>query len=621
MYPPLFFAVSDPDSLELRLVEVPLDTTDFEALSYVWSDQSQKVPIRCNGQDHSIGQNLHEALMEYQRQGSTRGLWVDAICINQSCDTEKSQQVRMMRDIYGIAKRTIIWLGPLQPNDIEGIDLAEMIYAKCRKNNEYNENDGFIDRDFNCKDQGVPEPIEGQDIRRSWRALFNILIHPWFTRIWIVQELLVSQHPIMWRGERSIEPDTVLWMAHQIGGKADLRRFYWMVFGEPSFPASNIALCHYRYRESNPHPLWIFMFSTIGMEATDKRDRYFALAGISTGFSSCFVDYSRPLEQVACQVGLMLLLGSQEFPMLDGLDHLADLPNRSLLSQQRRIPSWIPDLLSEPLKYSVLSVPYSTLRLRTQMNSFPFPEFRLIAENLEIIPKFPYSYPAVQEMRIKSLLLDKVKAVILPVIPVERSEGMDISSETLECLHAREYWLSVKMIQFIREALQLVDPKLAHQDEIISSDSFEHFWRTLIYNRVEDPREEHEPQHWVGISFGYWYMTSKLYLTRRWEENPDLFLLHLKILNQLMKPFAIEFASKYGGRSFFVSESGRMGWAPISTSPGDTVAIFKGNRIPFIAKSVGNNLWEYAGGCYVHGLMDGEPHNGEDLEWKFLRFV
>lgn len=137
-----FVTLSDPGHLlKVRLVEVRLDTTDFEALSYVWGDQSQRVPIRCSGQDHSIGQNLHGALIEYQRQGSTRGLWVDAICINQSCEAEKNQQVRMMRDIYRTAKRTIIWLGPLQFSDIEGIDLADLVYAKCRKNNDYKEVD------------------------------------------------------------------------------------------------------------------------------------------------------------------------------------------------------------------------------------------------------------------------------------------------------------------------------------------------------------------------------------------------------------------------------------------------------------------------------------------------
>lgn len=244
----------------------------------------------------------------------------------------------------------------------------------------------------------MPELAVGKDINPSWRALFNILTHPWFTRIWIVQELLVSQNPIMWRGEKSIELDTMLWMAHQIGGKGDLRMFCQMACGESCFQAQNIALCRFRYRESNPHPLWITMASTVGMEATDIRDRYFALAGISRGVPSCFVDYSRPLEQVASQVGLMCLLGSPEFPMPNGLDFLADLPSLGLRSQQIRIPSWIPDFLTKPSRGVAISTKYSTARLRQRIKLFPFPEIRLITGNVEKLPNFPYAYPEVSEI-------------------------------------------------------------------------------------------------------------------------------------------------------------------------------------------------------------------------------
>jgi hypothetical protein len=227
-------------------------------------------------------------------------------------------------------------------------------------------------------------------------------------------------------------------------------------------------------------------------------------------------------------------------------------------------------------------------------------------------------------MRIKSLFLDRVKAVILPVMEeplLQSNQGIEISYEAFRSLLERGYQYSVKVIQFIRETLHIVDPKLAHHDEITSSDSFENFWRTLIYNRVGDPRKEQQPPQWVGLSFGYCYMMGKLYSTRRWEENQGLFLYHLSVLKPLVNPFEVAFDVLQENQSFFVSESGRMGWAPISTSPGDIVAIFQGNRIPFVAKSIGNDLWEYAGGCYVHGLMDGEAHNTEDLEWKFMRFV
>jgi hypothetical protein len=39
-------------------------------------------------------------------------LWIDAICINQSDNEEKSQQVRLMGEIYSKAEVVRVWLGP-----------------------------------------------------------------------------------------------------------------------------------------------------------------------------------------------------------------------------------------------------------------------------------------------------------------------------------------------------------------------------------------------------------------------------------------------------------------------------------------------------------------------------
>ena len=38
-------------------------------------------------------------------------LWIDAICINQNDDDEKSSQVQRMGEIYGGAERVLVWLG------------------------------------------------------------------------------------------------------------------------------------------------------------------------------------------------------------------------------------------------------------------------------------------------------------------------------------------------------------------------------------------------------------------------------------------------------------------------------------------------------------------------------
>ena len=55
--------------------------------------------------------NLAEALQCLTVTDESRFLWVDAICINQTDDSERSQQVRSMAKIYEDARRVLVWLG------------------------------------------------------------------------------------------------------------------------------------------------------------------------------------------------------------------------------------------------------------------------------------------------------------------------------------------------------------------------------------------------------------------------------------------------------------------------------------------------------------------------------
>jgi hypothetical protein len=115
------------------------DSPTFEALSYTWklddgswsdgASVGEHFMIICDGQSLQVGANLFAALNNL-RPSSPSGaadFWIDAICINQSDNTQRSQQVQIMQKIYAQAKAVIIWLGECQPSDAMVIEAFEKL--------------------------------------------------------------------------------------------------------------------------------------------------------------------------------------------------------------------------------------------------------------------------------------------------------------------------------------------------------------------------------------------------------------------------------------------------------------------------------------------------------------
>jgi hypothetical protein len=103
----------DPVSCRLKICYLKRHPA-YEALSYVWGDAVATLPIYVGSQckRFEATTNLECALRHLRYSDRDRILWVDAICINQFDDAEKSHQVRMMKKIFAGAKRVLAWLGP-----------------------------------------------------------------------------------------------------------------------------------------------------------------------------------------------------------------------------------------------------------------------------------------------------------------------------------------------------------------------------------------------------------------------------------------------------------------------------------------------------------------------------
>lgn len=113
-------AIHATSPLRCRLREVLLAeariTHFYEALSYVWGSSNGRKYILCDDRRLSITVNCWTALVALRRRFRKRTLWIDAICIDQAeheeALKERSQQVRVMGDIYLYASKVLVWLGP-----------------------------------------------------------------------------------------------------------------------------------------------------------------------------------------------------------------------------------------------------------------------------------------------------------------------------------------------------------------------------------------------------------------------------------------------------------------------------------------------------------------------------
>jgi len=111
------------EPIQCSLVPVRLsEKPEYDALSYVWGTDEPSHEIFIDGQKAMIRANLYSALLRFRRspernnsqeasdRNLQRRLWVDALCIDQTCDPERDQQVRSMKLVYVQARSVLIWL-------------------------------------------------------------------------------------------------------------------------------------------------------------------------------------------------------------------------------------------------------------------------------------------------------------------------------------------------------------------------------------------------------------------------------------------------------------------------------------------------------------------------------
>ncbi|KAJ9663577.1 hypothetical protein H2201_005538 [Coniosporium apollinis] len=148
----------------------------------------------------------------------TRLLWIDALCINQKDNDEKSSQVMMMRDIYAHAKNVLLWLGP-HIEEIVPQALRLMDIALRNLNREITPGKpSSIVYEVSTMEKhmarGFPSP-EAPD----WMALEWFYGQAWFSRVWVLQEVAVAEFVTAFLGDFEIKANYIGYAAVWFVGK------------------------------------------------------------------------------------------------------------------------------------------------------------------------------------------------------------------------------------------------------------------------------------------------------------------------------------------------------------------------------------------------------------------
>ncbi|MCJ1315428.1 hypothetical protein MMC15_000747 [Xylographa vitiligo] len=281
------------------------DSPRYEALSYAWGEPAGLLTIDVDGLQFPVFSNLQIALAHLRSDVVGRVLWIDAICIEQLNDKEKSNQIQKMREIYRGATRVLVWLGPAA----EDSDLAMNLIPKI----------STIVLD------DIPFHIEDEEKRKAWDALLRLFRRPWWTRCWVIQEIAAAtSDPLVGCGK--------IWLNwSQLALAADLMTRSVSERVLQTLPSTFTML--QMVRNNKEYRIQTLLEGSVAFAATEVQDMVYSLLGLVTedDRSAIQPDYSKSVRQVYTEVANHLLKND--------INVLCFYTNSSF----HDLPSWVPD--------------------------------------------------------------------------------------------------------------------------------------------------------------------------------------------------------------------------------------------------------------------------------------
>jgi hypothetical protein len=522
----------------------------------------------------SITQNLYDALVHLRQRWTSRELWVDAICINQEDNAEKAAQIPLMGRVYFLAKRVIIWLGLIDEHTTQTLALINMIAITAKLETGL--------RRPTIHDLELEEFDEARHAQRrlpswvleieKWQALGAFLSRPWFSRVWILQEVILAPEALVQVGGNSMD-----W-ADLCTAVTFLVQKYFYASIPPG--ATNLSQCLDRLLlpcsfsrcvrpaiwndpTARPMDLCGLLVTSHQYQATVPRDKVYAFLGLANEYD-VLVDYAVELRHVYVDVARYLLskndAGTRSL-CLESVHHYPDI--------DVEFPSWVPKWHVQLRRIGINDGEADT-------------EFKAGGDDDIEIPRHP-SNPSVLELT--GFVLGRV----------------EISHKIQDSNNGPEVW---DLLVFARSLLydHTIYPTGDPLDKVIVSTitqvdkshdirAFHDLFIDAYQHKLEDLASESKKDEAAAMR-GEWQAEVSRLVTMSQEPKPER-KVHTRYKNTLIE------------RSLFRTQEGYVGLGPYIIQPEDLVSVLFGLNVPYVLRPVHEGFL-LIGECYIHGVMNGE---------------
>jgi hypothetical protein len=605
------------------------DRPSYKALSYVWGNPDVTLPIIVNAGTYHVTQNCHAALQRL-RNTDRSCVWVDAVCINQEDDQEKSAQIPLMREIYSMAEEVIIWLGKSKsdwkPSDDMDEDLAfELIKQLSRFGQVIEDLNSFIDVSRSTNE------AEEEFQRKRWQALANLFYHPWFQRLWTYQEVVVSSRAtvlglfrsIKWR-EFGIAAETIQRHADKdIEWALEISRYpsiqglsSWVTYCEGAMVMPRLLagrLYDTQKKRLSTMSIVDILQTTRRYLCVDPRDRIFAIHGLSDDATSVdfFPDYAQTVSQVYTRCTLSIIKATRSLsPLcLTGLQSDPYIPSAY---QSLAFPSWVVDWESE---------------LRSQPSSL---EYRLYHASLESEPVFIF-HESTQTLKVYGILVDTVSVaskdeMALWMATVKDEIALWMASVKDGDIELFERFMKEKGIGFLFSKMFLWDSFRTWQERFkvypTGCDAGHAWIRTITADIGREEGTLKKARLTDKIVRRIYALTRIFDISA--EEMLHEFCLSdtdnvdvvLRTVTAILLRAVMEITKK---KSFFITRTGYFGLGPLALEEGDMVCVLPGCSVPLLIRKR-DYYHVLVGECFVWGLMDGEAMLNRKIDEDYELF-